>query len=161
MRIFLSIRFTEEIKDSLIKAMAELRAQNVHGIFTMPENLHLTLAFIGETSQLKEIRAAVDDVKVSPFEISLGAPGRFRDILWLGINGGEPMRRLSEALRSALASHGISYDTKPFKAHITLVRRANVTALPKLDIPPVRMTVSRISVMKSERIAGRLTYTEM
>jgi len=141
--------------------MEGLRRQGVRGTFTRPDNLHMTLAFIGETSQLKEIQAAVREVDVSPFEISPGGLGRFRDILWLGITGEQEMQRLANALRKSLTAHAIAYDEKPFKAHITLVRRIHGTELPKIDISPVRMTVSHISVMKSERINGKLTYTEI
>ncbi|MBS1419651.1 MAG: hypothetical protein HP001_05445 [Oscillospiraceae bacterium] len=53
------------------------------------------------------------------------------------------------------------YDDKPFKAHITLARGVNTERLPPLTVPPARMRVSRISVMKSERVDGVLRYTEI
>jgi len=161
MRIFIAVCLTKAWKDSAVSGMEELHRQGVRGTFTRPDNLHLTLAFIGETSHLKEIQAAVQEVSVSPFEISPGKLGRFRDILWLGITGEQEMQRLARALRQSLTAHGIAYDEKPFKAYITLVHRTCGTELPKVDIPPVRMTVSHISVMKSERVNGELIYTEL
>lgn len=161
MRIFIAVRLTEEMKNSLAKVLAELRRQGVRGNFSHPDNLHLTLAFIGETSRLKEIHNAVGEVALSPFEIGLGKPGSFRDILWLGISGEEQMRALASSLREALSRHGIYYDDKPFKAHITLARGVTTERLPPLTVPPARMRVSRISIMKSERVDGVLRYTEI
>lgn len=77
MRIFIAVRLTEEMKNSLAKILAELRRQGVRGNFSHPDNLHLTLAFIGETSRLKEIHNAVGEVALSPFEIGLGKARKF------------------------------------------------------------------------------------
>ena len=59
MRLFIAIRFSPEIRQTLLDAVSGLRAQARSGNFTRPENLHLTLAFLGETNQTKEIRTAM------------------------------------------------------------------------------------------------------
>ena len=161
MRIFIAVRLTEEMKNSLAEILAQLQSHGVRGNFSRPDNLHLTLAFIGETSRLKEIHNAVEEVALTPFEITLGKPGSFRDILWLGINGEEQMQALAASLRDSLSRHGICYDDKPFKAHITLARGVNAERLPPLTVPPARMEVSRVSVMKSGRVDGMLRYIEI
>ncbi|MDD4798518.1 MAG: 2'-5' RNA ligase family protein, partial [Clostridia bacterium] len=60
MRLFVAICFTEEIKNVLLETIKKLRGQTLSGIFTDPENLHLTLAFIGESNQTAAVCSAID-----------------------------------------------------------------------------------------------------
>ena len=61
MRLFAAIQFSPAVKAALLEAVAALRHQGT-GTFTRPENLHLTLAFIGETEDLPGAKAALDAV---------------------------------------------------------------------------------------------------
>jgi len=161
MRIFIAVQFSEPARKSVIDCMDSLRRQGVRGNYTRPENLHLTMAFIGETDQPEKIKTAVRGTRFEPFEIRLADFGAFRDILWLGVTGEKRLREVSDRLRESLTRQGISFDRKPFKAHITLVRKASMPGKPRLAPPETAMTVSRLSVMKSERIGGKLVYTEV
>ena len=75
MRLFVAILFPEPVRKALMDTMAQMRAQGAHGNFTRPENLHLTLAFLGETGA-EGCRAAVRAVDSvcgrAPFSLSLG-----------------------------------------------------------------------------------------
>lgn len=163
MRIFIAIRFTEAFKASILDAQEGLREQGIRGNFTRPENLHLTLVFIGETDRIDDIKAAVASVKLDPFVITTGQLGCFNGrsrVLWMGIQGKEKVKALALRLRKALDERGINYSHGPFQPHITLVRQPTETPL---DIKPedASMTVREIAVMKSERIDGRLVYTTL
>lgn len=48
MRLFIEINFNEDIIEDLVRLQAEFKRCRVAGNFTKPENLHLTLVFIGE-----------------------------------------------------------------------------------------------------------------
>ena len=48
MRLFTAILLDREIKNTLIRAQKELMTLGVTGNYTTEDNLHLTLAFIGE-----------------------------------------------------------------------------------------------------------------
>ncbi len=163
MRIFIAIRLTEAFKASIMDAQEGLREQGVRGNFTRPENLHLTLAFIGETDRIDDIKAAVASVKLDPFVITTGQLGCFNGrsrVLWMGIQGKEKVKALALRLRKALDERDIDHSHGPFQPHITLVRQPTETPL---DIKPedASMTVREIAVMKSERIDGRLVYTTL
>lgn len=163
MRIFIAIRFTEAFKSSILDAQDGLREYGVRGNYTQPENLHLTLAFIGETERVEEINAAVDAVKFEPFVISTGKMGCFNGrsrVIWLGIEGEDKVKAIAQQLRRNLDQRGIDYARGKFSPHITLVRQPSEMPL---DIEPESesMTVSKIYVMKSERINGRLVYTAL
>ena len=48
MRLFIAIRLSDDMRRALLAAQDALRKRGVRGNYTKPENLHLTLAFIGE-----------------------------------------------------------------------------------------------------------------
>lgn len=161
MRIFIAIRFTEAFKSSILDAQDGLREYGVRGNYTQPENLHLTLAFIGETERVAEIKAAVDAVKFEPFVIRTGKLGYFNGrsrVLWLGIEGEDKMKTIAQQLRRNLDKCGIDYAKGKFCPHITLVRQPSEMPL-DVEVESESMTVSEISVMNSERVNGRLVYT--
>lgn len=53
MRLFIAINFSAETRKRFIALREELRSRSLRGSFTHDENLHLTLAFIGEVSPKK------------------------------------------------------------------------------------------------------------
>lgn len=163
MRIFIAIRFTEAFRSSILDAQDGLKEYGVKGNYTQPENLHLTLAFIGETERVEEIKAAVDAVKFEPFVIRTGKMGCFNGrsrVVWLGIEGEDKVKAIAQQLRRNLDQRGIDYAKGKFSPHITLVRQPSEMSF-DIDVESESMTVSKIYVMKSERINGRLVYTAL
>jgi len=163
MRVFIAIRFTQAFKEPIFEAQDALRDNGVRGNFTLPENLHLTLAFIGETDRVDDIKAAVKEVVFEPFEIKTGRLGCFNGrskVIWLGIDGEKKLKAITAELRKNLDIRGIDYAKGSFQPHITLVRQPSDMPL-DIDIESANMTVKEISVMKSERISGRLVYTAL
>lgn len=161
MRIFIAIRFTEAFKASILDAQEGLKEQGIRGNFTRPENLHLTLVFIGETDRIDDIKTAVASVRFDPFVITTGQLGCFNGrsrVLWMGIQGEKKMKTLALRLRKALDERGINYSHGPFQPHITLVRQPTETPL-DIEVEDACMTIRDIVIMKSERINGRLVYT--
>lgn len=163
MRVFIAIRFSQAFKEPIFEAQDALRDNGVRGNFTLPENLHLTLAFIGETDRVDDIKAAVKEVVFEPFEIKTGRLGCFNGrskVIWLGIDGEKKLKAITAELRKKLDIRGIDYAKVRFQPHITLVRQPSDMPL-DIDIESENMTVKEISVMKSERISGRLVYTAL
>ena len=161
MRVFIAI--TQAFKEPIFEAQDALRDNGVRGNFTLPENLHLTLAFIGETDRVDDIKAAVKEVVFEPFEIKTGRLGCFNGrskVIWLGIDGEKKLKAITAELRKNLDIRGIDYAKGRFQPHITLVRQPSDMPL-DIDIESANMTVKEISVMKSERISGRLVYTAL
>ena len=73
------------MKDSLINTQNALYDLGVRGKYTSEENLHLTLAFIGEYPNAEPVLDALSSVTFRPFELSLEGMGRFGDLWWAGI----------------------------------------------------------------------------
>ncbi len=97
-----------------------------------PENLHLTLKFLGEipeTDLPRLLRAALPrTVKIEPFEIEIGGLGTFPSaraarVVWVGVSEGAPqLARLARQLESAASRVGVARDHRPYRGHLTLAR---------------------------------------
>ena len=160
MRLFIAITFSPPIRSALLAAIDTLRRQGA-GNFTWPENLHLTLAFIGETADVEGVRAGREEgCAGGPFSISLEGVGHFGDLWWAGLRENPRLEALARRVADSLGRRGFPLEKRPWRPHITLVRRWRGPR-PVLPAPRGTMTVRRISLMKSERIQGRLVYTEL
>ncbi len=162
MRLFAAVNFDDPFKNAILSYQRELRGAALSGNFSRPENLHLTLAFIGEVRDASKALRAVKSVSVDPFEVRLSKSGHFGNLYWLGVESGGKGEDLAGRVRDALRREGVSFDPKPFKAHITVAREVEWAGEPvRFPVPKASAVVSRISLMKSERINGRLVYSEI
>ncbi len=160
MRLFLAVNLSAPMRDALIAAQNELYRRGVRGRWSKEENLHLTLAFIGEWPDPQSVLDALEEVTFSPFPLTLEGMGRYGDLWWAGTADAPALAALVRRIRRALADGGIPFDRKKFSPHITLIRRA-AGELPGLRIPPVSMTVDTVSLMRSDRGKGGMIYTEV
>ena len=165
MRLFIAINFSNATRNRLLALRDELRTGSEAGNFTSPENLHITLAFLGECNmkQAAAIRNAMDSVSFEPFDVRIERVGRFgggqgEALWWAGASVNKALSDLHGALSDNLTTAGFSLDTRKFSPHITLGRRVVTDAVP-WRIEPFGETAHKIDLMKSERIDGRLTYT--
>ncbi len=165
MRLFVAVNFDSNIITALNEYTAQLKAAAISGSFTRKENLHLTLAFIGETDRVKEATQAVRCVSVPSFTLELSEVGVFKrydgDIYWIGARKSQELIDLQNQVVDKLIMQGFTLENRFFTPHITLGRRVFLHS----DFAPVRidacMTVSKISLMKSEQIGGRLVYKQI
>ena len=171
MRLFIAVNFTDEVKKRLLEIQERLRSQSLSGNFTRPENLHLTLAFLGETPEekLSSLFQIIEDIKVTPFEVFFNHTGCFihsrKELWWIGAGENDPgLRQLGDIhgqLLSRLLDARFSVDERPFNPHITLGREIKHSRPISLCCPEITVSINRICLMKSERIKGVLTYTAL
>ena len=171
MRLFIAVFLSDEVKAELQGLQEQIRSQSYKGSFTRPENLHLTLAFLGETPEekLKLLYPIIQEIKSPAFEISFNRMGCFthsqKELWWIGADPNGPklslLRSVHQQLIDRLIKEGFPVDKRPFNAHITLGREIRHTEPIVLDCRELKVKVDRISLVKSERIAGVLTYTEI
>lgn len=160
MRLFIAVQLSDEMKASVTGTMHELKKAGVKGSYVPSQNLHLTLAFIGETKEAEAIKAAMQTISFKPFRLTLSEMGTFGDLLWVGLKGNQGLSALVRAVRGALDATGISYDDKKFVPHITVVR--NMSGNYRQTAPPSgEMMVKKISLMKSDLKDGKRVYTEL
>jgi 2'-5' RNA ligase len=127
------------------------------------ENLHATLAFVGNVSESTasclEERAA--KVPVEPFDLQLDRTGCFprTGVLWLGA-GQIPsaLERMVRELNTALAPCGYAPDPRPLHLHITLFRKARPSPETPEAVDPIPWRVEGFSLIESVSIRGGVRY---
>ena len=160
MRLFIAVRLSDAMKDSLIHTQNTLHDRGVRGNYTSEENLHLTLAFIGEYPDAETVLDALASVAFRPFALSLEGMGRFGDLWWAGMKDSAALTAVVRRIRRALAENNIPFDKKRFSPHITLIRKAS-GEMPGTAPESVSMTVNMISLMRSDRGRHGMIYTEL
>lgn len=170
MCLFFAICPDEPAKDSLCAAMEAMRPDFERADFTPRANLHLTLAFLGETApaRLPALRAAMDAVRAGPFPLCIGGVGCFRQqegkLSWAGVERSGPLLALFDSLCAELRRRGFPTDARPYRPHLTLARRAVLRedrAGSAAAVPVTRVRVDRFRLMESRLGGGRPVYTEL
>lgn len=163
MRLFVAIRFSTTWNLALLSAIETLQTKAPHAAFTRPENLHLTLAFIGNTERIHDVRAALSAATaVCPgkFSLTLAGTGRFGDVLWAGVSPSASLSALAENITLELRRRGFSIEKRHFQPHITLARHVSATDI-SFSLPHLQMDVASFSLMESTSVDGHLHYKEL
>ena len=160
MRLFIAIQLSDGMKKAITTTMHDLKKKGVKGNYVPVQNLHLTLAFIGETDHPGVVKDALGKVSFKPCKLALANMGTFGNLLWVGMKGNQGLSALAGSVREALDDAGIAYDRKKFMPHITIVRKASGN-WKKVPPPKGDMMVKKISLMKSTFKDGKPVYTEI
>lgn len=159
MRLFIALEIGKAFREALIRTRELLASAGVSGRFSIPEDMHLTLAFIGEWPE--DISWCLPEV-TEPFTLTLDHLGVFpkAKVLWAGIEPSEELARLAQAARDNLDAAGIPYDPKPFNPHITIVRKPVFSggALPEIELPKAALTVRGACLYQSVREESGVRY---
>lgn len=131
-RTFIAIEIASAVRSRAAELIGLLAYEGDGIKWVVPENLHLTLQFLGDVAQndLPGVSEAVGRAVADrpPFEISLRGANAFPHIgrprtLWLGVDeGAESLSRLQQAVQSAVRKLGFPPENRPFHAHLTLGR---------------------------------------
>lgn len=94
-----------------------------------PQNLHITLRFIGEVAEDRadDIVAALDKIRTGTFPVTVSGAGRFGNdertrALWAGVERTEPLAALHEKIDRALINIGLPPEGRRYTPHVTLAR---------------------------------------
>jgi 2'-5' RNA ligase len=133
MRLFVAIDMEDEARAAIVREQERLgRLLSRAGPrWVRPEQLHLTLAFIGEIdpARLTPIADALSrDHARAPFQLVFGGLGVFPAhgaprVLWIGVAEGESsVVELQEEVARRLGGVGVTSEERPFRPHLTLGR---------------------------------------
>lgn len=135
MRLFIAIPLPKAIKTELGQLQKRFIQAGIRGRYIEPDQFHITLAFIGESEQEKTIRTCLEDHPFPKIELQLDSLGHFKDLVWVGLKKDSILEDYVADLKQSLLAYGITVDQRPFKAHITLIRKASkIPANESLDL---------------------------
>ena len=136
MRLFVAVDLDENLRRAAARAARAVRSSLEHretyGVsWVAPENLHVTLRFLGEVSddlgRRVEQRFA-EPFAVGPFILELADAGAFPPagsarVIWLGIaRGGEQLARLHDEVEARLQPFAFEKEDRAYRAHLTIAR---------------------------------------
>lgn len=166
MRAFIGINLSNSVKDELSIVSDELRRISEKGRIIPKDNMHITMAFIGEVTEgeLGLIIDAIEDTDIKEFEIYTDGMDLFKgkrgDVCYLKFRGNKDIFELNQRLKNQLSIRGINFDKKSFIPHITIGRDILVDyeELMKLNFHSLRIKVSCINLMETINVNGKLQY---
>jgi 2'-5' RNA ligase len=129
-RLFAAIEIPGKIRSTLALLLKELRGVAPDAKWVRPENLHVTLKFLGEVdpARLGPIQASLRAIRNSGLvTLNFRGLGFFPNekhprVLWAGIDPSTNLRPLAEDIDRSLHEIGFPLEEKPFTPHLTLAR---------------------------------------
>jgi 2'-5' RNA ligase len=130
-RLFIAIELPKTTKEALAKVQDHLKGARAVR-WTRPEQIHLTLQFLGNVP-IEKMEAIIDALQATvphlvPFELTLTGVGAFPNlkrprVIWAGVsNSISPLQDLHRAVIVATKTVGFKPEERPFKPHLTFGR---------------------------------------
>jgi len=131
-RCFVALNLPPELKGRLAELEARLKEARADVSWVKPENIHLTLKFLGgvEETRIPLIKRTIQEGlhREGPLVLSLAGLGVFPNprsprVIWVGVEGDtERMEKLQKRLEQALEEVGFPREARSFSPHMTLGR---------------------------------------
>ncbi len=141
MRLFVAVPLSLQAEKSVAKLLKKLKEKHWWVRWQTPEQLHLTLAFLGEKDafELEKIKKCLRSFKPSlaAFRVAFKGLGCFPNyffpkVIWLGLKGDlKSLASLQKGLQNQLEKEGFKFEQKPFLPHLTLGRIKKECPLPQ------------------------------
>lgn len=134
MRLFVAINFTVKDRRRMYSAVRKLRDAELPVHWVEPDQLHMTLKFLGEVrpERVGDVKGAVARVaeKTEPFTMLMRGAGAFPTmrrprVVWLGAEASPELRCLKHDLEWELAPQGFEREVRAFHPHVTVGRATN------------------------------------
>jgi len=139
MRLFVALSIPRDVRENLALLIRELRGVDPNPKWINPDNLHVTLKFIGEVAPEKVmgIGDALAAVHAQQQVIEFRDVGFFPDarrpsVAWVGIQPPQMLSSLAAEVNRVLAPLGIRREEKPFVPHLTIARFKETRLSPAL-----------------------------
>ena len=174
-RCFVAVEIPTAVKHQLAKIQE--RNQLPELFWVKPENIHLTIKFLGDIwqSDQPKIEKSLTEIanQYRSFMIKIGSLGAFPNffqpkVIWAGIEKNrDTIVALAYQINKALVTIGYPIEKRPFIPHVTLARvRPPTVNMQKFsshqfhEIPPV--SVKQISLMQSRLFpSGPVVYNRL
>lgn len=162
-RCFIAINLLNEAKLALQEMLQALKNTNSSRFitYTKPENIHITLQFLGnvDIKKIPEVKEVVKKVANQNivFHLELGDFETFPNfynprVLYIGVKGDvETANKIQNELGKELFHLGFISDERAWVPHFTLARiKSRVRLDLNVKIPKIHFPVESIELMRSE-----------
>jgi 2'-5' RNA ligase len=130
MRLFVALEIPSAVRENLAALLESLRAVSPQTRWVRPENLHVTLKFMGEVPETKlaATRSVLAGVRSDqPVTVDFRGLGFFPNekrprVFWAGIEASPNLKTLAADIESVVEKLGIPREQRPFSPHLTLAR---------------------------------------
>lgn len=157
MRLFFGL-WPPRVAAEELHAWAMEARHSTGGRVTRADTIHLTLAFLGDTGPARTEAAIAAARRVratrTVLAIEQAVYWNHNRIVWAGPQATDPS--LADRLCAELRAEGFTIETRPFKAHVTLIRKAGPGLLPEL--PRIDWPVHSFVLVRSELSAKGAAY---
>ena len=171
MRAFVAVSPPPEVREAVAERARGLRHEG-DVRWLPPENVHLTLKFLGKVTEeaLAAVSAALDGVcrGHSPFEVGLAGFGAFPSrerakVVWAAVGAGSAeLESLAAEIESVLEPLGLSREQRPYLPHATVGRaRGRPARLPDTDVTgePLSFPVRSVELVRSRILPSGAVYS--
>jgi len=179
LRAFIAIEMPPPVPDIVRQSQRALQHGGIDLRWVRPENVHLTLRFLGDisTDAIEGIRCALEALadEFPSFSLQVKGAGVFPGaarprVVWLGLGGqANLLDGLYRRLSLLLSLQGIPEERRPFRGHLTIARakgrvdadrlREKLAGLKTLESRP--FMADRICLFKSDLGPGGAVYTPL
>jgi 2'-5' RNA ligase len=177
-RVFCAVELPSLVREKISEHITRLLtvAPNSPTSWVRPENIHLTLKFVGDIplDRVKDLTQAAANAATGfcPFEIVIGNTGSFPKhgtprVLWLGVDDDSgKLAQLQAALDDECLQLGFAREERAFNPHLTIARgrkpkgaRALALAHKEIGFVPLEISVRELTVIRSELSSKGSNYT--
>ena len=157
--MFFALDISSDWRSYLVGLEEELLKRASRGRAIEGENLHLTVLFLGELNSAKKLASSLRGLSLPGVSLRpLGLDSFQRkgeELVYLKLAEAKELDSLSRVLSQALGSQGFSFDKKPFRPHVSLLRR--VQWKEEVDLSSFKLGPEELEVKKLTLYSSRLT----
>ena len=176
-RTFIAVEIPNDVRDRIAELQTNLAKSKERIRWTKPDNIHVTLKFLGDIEQDKTepIADAIRNAtrRIQPFELSVKGLGAFPNlrrarVIWVGLeNPSAELETLAQTLEGELTNLGFPSERRKFNPHLTIGRvksslnRQFIETLKSFHFESGQALVDEIILMKSDLKPTGALYTPL
>ena len=163
LRSFIAVEIPAEIQNAIADALASLKKTLPKPLirWVAPQNVHLTLKFLGDVSPANLERLAetlkAEAASHEMFSISVGGLGAFPNprrarVIWIGLDAPPALAALQRGVDAAAAQLGYPKEERPFSPHLTIGRVAQTASASDLQRIRSALESTKVGILGTVRV---------